>query len=78
MAMKITAQSKIVTQGFTRIKLFAEQTASLEKIEETVNKFLLDNVDSIIVKDIKYTAASPNPNNSAWKNWTVMVIYETK
>ena len=61
-----------------QIKLFTEKTADIEKLEETVNKFLRENIESIIVKDIKYTAESPNPNNSAWKNWTVMVIYETK
>ena len=31
----------------------------------------------LLVKDIKYTAESSNPNNPIWKNWTVMIIYET-
>lgn len=75
MAIKINSESKI-DQCCTKIKLFAEQTSDLEKLEEKVNKFLRDNHGSITVKDIKYTAESPNPNNSAWKNWTVMVIYE--
>ena len=62
----------------TQIKLFTEKTPELEKIEKQINAFLKDNDGKILVKDIKYTAESPNPNNSVWKNWTVMVIYETK
>ncbi len=61
----------------TQIKLFTEKTPELEKIEKQVNAFLKDNDGKILVKDIKYTAESPNPNNSLWKNWTVMIIYET-
>ena len=60
----------------TQIKLFTEKTPELEKIEKQVNAFLKDNDGKILVKDIKYTAESPNPNNSVWKNWTVMIIYE--
>ena len=62
----------------TQIKIFTETTPELEKIEKRINAFLKDNDGKILVKDIKYTAGSPNPNNSVWKNWTVMVIYETK
>ena len=32
--------------------------------------------DTIVVRDIKYSADYPNTNNSAWQNWTAMVIYE--
>ena len=60
----------------TQIKLFTEKTPELEKIEKQINAFLKDNDGKILVKDIKYTAESPNPNNSVWKNWTVMIIYE--
>ncbi|MBQ8450054.1 MAG: hypothetical protein IJY64_03955 [Bacteroidaceae bacterium] len=60
-----------------QIKLFRDRTPDMEKFEKLVNTFLSDNKDTIIVKDIKYTADYPNPHNSAWQNWTVMVIYET-
>ncbi|MBR6416934.1 MAG: hypothetical protein IKS22_12665 [Bacteroidales bacterium] len=50
----------------------------MEKFEQKINKFLEENDGKIILKDIKYTAMYPNPNNSAWVSWTVMVIYETK
>ena len=62
----------------TQIKLFAEKTPEMEKFENKINTFLKENDGKIAVKDIKYAADSPNPNNSAWKNWTAMVIYETK
>jgi hypothetical protein len=48
----------------------------MEKVEKQVNNFLCEHKDMIIVKDIKYTADYVNPNNSAWQNWTAMVIYE--
>lgn len=60
-----------------QIKLFRDRTPDMEKFEKQVNTFLSENRDTIIVKDIKYTADYPNPHNSAWQNWTVMVIYET-
>lgn len=60
-----------------QIKLFRGRTPDMEKFEKQVNTFLSENKDTIIVKDIKYTADYPNPHNSAWQNWTVMVIYET-
>ena len=60
----------------TQIKIFTETTPELEKIEKQINAFLKENDGKILVKDIKYTAESPNPNNSVWKNWTVMIIYE--
>ena len=61
-----------------QIKLFAEKTPEMEKFESKINAFLKENDGKISIKDIKYTADSPNPNNSVWKNWTAMVIYETK
>ena len=60
-----------------QIKLFSEKTPETEDFEKRINEFLKENDGNIIVKDIKYTAESPNPNNSVWKNWTVMIIYET-
>ncbi len=60
-----------------QIKLFRDRTPDMEKFEKLVNTFLSENKDTIIVKDIKYTADYPNPHNSTWQNWTVMVIYET-
>ena len=48
----------------------------MESFEKKVNDFLKENEEKIVVRDIKYTAESPNPNNSAYKNWTAMVIYE--
>ena len=48
----------------------------MEKVEKQINAFLSEHKDTIIVKDIKYTAEYPNPSNGAWQNWTVMVIYE--
>ena len=62
----------------TQIKLFMEKTPEMEKFESKVNAFLKENEDIIIVRDIKYTAESPNPNNSVWKAWTVMILYDTK
>ena len=59
-----------------QIKLFRDHTPDMEKVEKQVNAFLSEHKDTIIVKDIKYTADYPNSNNSAWQNWTVMVIYE--
>jgi hypothetical protein len=55
-----------------------DKTSEMEKFESKVNAFLKENEDKIIVRDIKYTAESPNPNNSVWKAWTVMIVYETK
>lgn len=51
-------------------------TPEMEKFEKQVNDFLSEHKDTIIVKDIKYTATYPNPHNSAWQDWTAMVIYE--
>ena len=59
-----------------QIKLFRDHTPEMEKVEKLVNNFLSEHKDTIIVKDIKYTADYVNPNNSAWQNWTAMVIYE--
>lgn len=59
-----------------QIKLFKDQTPYMEKFEEQVNYFLSEHKDTIIIRDIKYTAEYPNPGNGAWQNWTVMVIYE--
>lgn len=49
----------------------------MESFEKKVNDFLKENDGTIQVRDIKYTAEAPNPNNSVWKNWTAMVIFET-
>lgn len=59
-----------------QIKLFRDRTPELEKFEKLVNNFLCEHKDKIVVRDIKYTAEYPNPHNSAWQNWTAMVIYE--
>lgn len=59
-----------------QIKLFRDHTSELEKFEKQVNNFLCEHKDKIVVRDIKYTAEYPNPHNSAWQNWTAMVIYE--
>ena len=59
-----------------QIKLFRDRTPDMEKVEKQINAFLSEHRDTIIVKDIKYTADYVNPNNSAWQNWTAMVIYE--
>ena len=61
-----------------QIKLFSEKTPEMEEFEKRINEFLKENDGNISVKDIKYTAESPTSNNSVWKNWTVMIIYETK
>ena len=59
-----------------KIKLFQSKTPNLEDIEKQVNDFLSEKAEKINVKDIKYTASWPNPNNSVWVSWTVMVVYE--
>lgn len=59
-----------------QIKLFRDHASDMERFEKQVNRFLSEHKDTIIVKDIKYTAEYPNPSNGAWQNWTVMVIYE--
>ena len=51
-----------------QIKLFRDSTPYMEKFEKQVNNFLCEHKDTIIVRDIKYTADYPNPNNSAWQN----------
>lgn len=62
----------------TQIKLFKAKTADMEKFESTVNAFLKENDNKIIVKDIKYTSERPNPNNNASNIWTAMIIYDIK
>ena len=62
----------------TQIKLFMEKTPKLEVFESKVNAFLKENEGRRIVKDIKYTAESPNPNNAVWIVLTAMIIYEVK
>ena len=59
-----------------QIKLFRDHTPEMEKFEKQINTFLREQEGRIVVKDIKYTADYVNPNNSAWQNWTAMVIYE--
>ena len=60
-----------------QIKLFKQYTNDAKKFESEVNQWLLDNKDSIKVKDIKYTSLFPNPQNDCFVTWTVMVIYDT-
>ena len=59
-----------------QIKLFRDHTPEMEKFEKQINTFLREQEGRIVVKDIKYTADYVTPNNSAWQNWTAMVIYE--
>lgn len=61
-----------------QVKLFQEKTPYLEVFEKQVNEFLQQHSKDIKVVDIRYTAESPNPQNRLWKNWTVMLIYETE
>ena len=61
-----------------QVKLFQEKTPYLEVFEKQVNEFLQQHSQDIKVVDIRYTAESPNPHNSAWKNWTAMLVYETE
>lgn len=59
-----------------KIKLFQEKTPDLTVMENKVNGFLSENEGRITVKDIKYTALWPNPGNTLWVSWTVMVVYD--
>lgn len=62
----------------TQIKLFnIESRPEVSTAEKEVNMFLAENEGKIVVKEIKYEAVTPNPNNTIWKNWTFMVVYET-
>ena len=61
-----------------QVKLFQEKTPYLEVFEKQVNEFLQQHSKDIKVVDIRYTAESPNPYNSVWKNWTAMLVYETE
>ena len=61
-----------------QVKLFQEKTPDLKVFENQVNDFLQQHSQEIKVVDIRYTAESPNPNNSVWKNWTAMLVYETE
>ena len=74
--------------NMTQIKIFTETTYSgqaagpnaprIDDLQKIVNDFLSENADKIIVKDIKYSVQSPNPNNISTKNWIVMIVYELK
>ena len=58
----------------TQIKLFkADDPLGKSILEEQVNQFLQENVSTIKVIDIKYTAECPR----AFTHWTAIVIYET-
>ena len=58
----------------TQIKLFkADDPLGKSILEEQVNQFLQENVSTIKVIDIKYTAECPR----AFTHWTALVIYET-
>lgn len=63
-----------------QIKFFKQYSKDIskgtEKFEAEVNQWLIDNKDSIKVKDIKYTPLFPNPSNPCFVTWTVMVIYD--
>ena len=64
----------------TQVKIFAPKSApnASGAFEAQLNEFLAENKDTIVVKDIKYTAETLNPSNSIWKAWTAMIIYEVK
>ena len=58
----------------TQIKLFkADDPWGDRMLEEQVNQFLQENLSTIKVINIKYTAECP----LAFTHWTAMVIYET-
>ena len=58
----------------TKIKLFkADDPLGKSILEEQVNQFLQENVSTIKVINIKYTAECPR----AFTHWTALVIYET-
>ena len=58
----------------TQIKLFkVNDPLGKSILEEQVNQFLQENVSTIKVIDIKYTAECPR----AFTHWTALVIYET-
>ena len=63
-------------RNVVQIKLFKDHTSDIEKFEKQVNRFLSEHKDTIIVKDIKYTAEYTITANGAWQDWTAMVIYE--
>ena len=57
------------------------KTPTIETLTQKVNDFLAENDGKITIKDIKYSVQSPNPRQTldlSVKDWTVMVIYETK
>lgn len=61
-----------------QIKLFNEtSTPSPEGLERMVNEFLQENEGKIEVKEIRHDTMTPNPNNTLWKSWTIMIVYET-
>lgn len=61
-----------------QIKLFNEKsTLSPEGLERMVNEFLQENEGKIEVKEIRHDTMTPNPNNTLWKSWTIMIVYET-
>ena len=57
----------------TQIKLFkVDDPLGRSMLEEQINQFLQENVSTIKVIDIKYTAECPR----AFTHWTALVIYE--
>ena len=57
----------------TQIKLFkVDDPLGKSILEEQVNQFLQENVSTIKVINIKYTAECPR----AFTHWTALVIYE--
>ena len=74
-------QIKIFTETTYRSKEAGPNAPLTDDLQKKVNDFLAENADKITVKDIKYSVQSPNPHqilNLDIKEWTVMVIYETK
>ena len=74
-------QIKIFTETTYRSKESGPNAPLTEDLQKKVNDFLTENESKIIVKDIKYSVQSPNPHqilNLNIKEWTVMVIYDTK
>lgn len=62
----------------TQIKMFMEKMSDMETFQLHINTFLKENEDKLIVKDIKYTADTPNPGKQVTKLWTAMVIYDER
>ena len=74
-------QIKIFTETTFRSKEAGPSAPIVDDLQKKVNDFLAENADKIIVKDIKYSVQSTNPHqvlNLNVKEWTIMLIYDTK